>query len=176
MVRTTPYLIAVMLIAVFLLASGCTQPAHEKSQVPPAQTTVATAGPVVDPNQGLVDFVNSAVAYARTQGKTKAIEEFSNPRGTFVRGELYIYAYDLNGTTLAHPFNPEMIGVNRLAEKDAAGNMFIRDLRDAAMNGTGFVTFYYINPAHNRTIEKKLGYVAKIDDTWWLGSGIYLPQ
>ena len=31
----------------------------------------------------------------------------------------------------------------------------------------------YLNPAHNNAIEKKLGYVMKIDDSWWLGSGIY---
>ena len=76
-------------------------------------------------------------------------------------------------TTIAHPVNPEKIGVNRLDEKDAAGNLFIRELRDMACNGSGFVEFYYINPTHNNTVEKKLGYVTKVDDTWWLGSGIY---
>ena len=86
---------------------------------------------------------------------------------------LYIYAYDINGTTIAHPVNPEKIGVNRLNEKDAKGNMFIQDLRQAAINGTGFATYYYINPTHNNTVEKKLGYAMSVDPTWWLGSGIY---
>ena len=99
--------------------------------------------------------------------------EFSNPKGLFFRGVLYIYAYDINGTTIAHPVNPEKIGVNRLNEKDAKGNMFIQDLRQAAINGTGFVTYYYINPTHNNTVEKKLGYAMSVDPTWWLGSGIY---
>lgn len=84
-----------------------------------------------------------------------------------------IYAYDFNGTTIAHPVNSEKIGVNRLDELDAAGNLFIRDLRDRARDGGGFVAYYYIDPAMNRTVQPKLGYVLSVDDEWWLGSGIY---
>ena len=121
----------------------------------------------------LVSFVNEAAEYAKAQGKEKALSEFSNPNGSFFRGELYIYVYDFNGTTIAHPVNPEKIGVNRLNETDAKGNLFIRELRDTALNGSGFVQYYYVNPVHNNTVEPKLGYVVKVDDTWWLGSGIY---
>ena len=91
----------------------------------------------------LVTFVDSAITYAKANGKEKALEEFSNPNGSFVKGELYIYAYDFSGLTIAHPFNPEKIGVNRINEKDAKGMLFIKDLRDAAQNGSGFVSFYY---------------------------------
>ncbi|NLO77324.1 MAG: histidine kinase, partial [Methanomicrobiales archaeon] len=86
---------------------------------------------------------------------------------------LYIYAYDFNGTTLAHPFDSDMIGVNRLNEPDAEGGFFITDLRDMALTGNGYVRYYYINPVHDRAVEEKLGYVKKVDDDWWLGSGIY---
>jgi signal transduction histidine kinase len=70
--------------------------------------------------------------------------------------------------------NPEKIGINRLNEMDAEGNLFITDLRYAAYNGTGFATYAYINPMHNNTVEKKLGYAMKVDESWWLGSGIYI--
>ncbi|MFA5331050.1 MAG: cache domain-containing protein [Methanoregula sp.] len=106
-------------------------------------------------------------------GKDAAIAEFSKANGSFVRGELYLYAYDVNGTTVVHPVNPEMPGINRINESDAHGNYFIRDLLDAAENGSGFVEFYYINPVHNRTVEKKLGYVERVDNDWFIGSGIY---
>ncbi len=164
--------LAVVAVGVILATAGCTQN-------PAAANTSPTAAPVVLPqanltsNETLVSFVDSAVAYAKTNGKVKALAEFSNPNGSFVRGELYIYAYDFNGTTLAHPFNPEKIGVNRLNETDATGGLFILNLRDAAKNGTGFVRFSYINPAHDRAVESKLGYVEKVDSDWWLGSGVY---
>ena len=121
----------------------------------------------------LVSFVNSAVAYVKTNGKEKALAKFSNPNGSFVRGELYIYAYDFNGTTLAHPFNPEKIGLNRLNETDGQVGLFLKNVIDAVKNGSGFSRFYYINPAHNRAVESKLGYAEKVDDDWLLGSGIY---
>ena len=58
----------------------------------------------------------------------KRKHSLNSTKGTalFSGGELYIYAYDYNGTTIAHPVNPEKIGVNRLNEKDVYGNLFIQ--------------------------------------------------
>ncbi len=125
------------------------------------------------PREEMVAFVDNAVEYARINGKDTALLEFDKKNGSFMKGDLYIYAYDFNGTVIAHPVNPELIGVNRISEKDAHGDYFIKNLNDAALNGSGFVLYYYINPVHNNTVEQKLGYVRKVDDTWWLGSGVY---
>jgi cytochrome c len=172
-------LLIVVLLGLALVTAGCTQ--SQPAVVTPAPSTIAATATTAAPaqvtaytsNETLVAFVQSAVAYAKTHNKEAALKEFSNPNGSFVQGELYIYAYDFNGTTLAHPFNPEKIGVNRLTEPDAKGGLFITDLRNAAMNGSGYVRFYYINPAHNRAVEPKLGYVEKVNDDWFLGSGVY---
>jgi hypothetical protein len=169
--RSLSFLV-VLIIGVFLLNAGCIQNQPGLNTSTPGSTDTIQSGKFTS-NESLVSFVNSAVAYAKTNGREKALAEFSNPNGSFVRGELYIYAYDFNGTTLAHPFNPEKIGVNRLNETDAQEGLFIRNLRDTARNGSGFARFYYINPTHNRSVESKLGYVEKVDDDWWLGSGIY---
>jgi cytochrome c len=183
-----------ILMVLFLLSAGCTQtpatPAQTMTQTPsqtgipspaaPAVSITETALPVVSSNttgsatkEEMVAFVQEAVAYAKQNGKENALAEFSNRNGSFFRGVLYIYAYDYNGTTIAHPVNPEKIGVNRLQEPDAEGTWFITNLREAAYNGTGFTSYAYINPLHNNTVEKKLGYAMKVDDSWWLGSGIY---
>ena len=163
--KTGSVLISVFLIFSFLLlAAGCSQPEATGVPVIPAPSST---------NETMVAFVKEAVAYANTHGKEAALLEFSKKNGSFFRRDLYIYAYDLNGTTIAHPVHPEKIGVSRMYEPDAMGHPFIYELRDAALNGTGFVEYYYINPVHNNTIEKKLGYVEKGGDDWWLGSGIY---
>ena len=178
-------LICTLLIVTFLLASGCTKGTTDSganftpSPAIPSPKSISTSMVTATTREELLAFVRSAVAYAHANTKENALLEFSDKNGLFVKGELYIYAYDFNGTTIAHPVNPEKIGVNRLSEKDAQGNLFINDLRFAAYNGTGFSEYYYINPLHNNSVEKKLGYVEKIDDQWWLGSGIYqapLPQ
>jgi len=147
---------------------------NEPESSVPAQGTPGIAEPGSHiSNETLVAFVESAVEYARVNGKEKALAEFSDPNGSFVRGELYIYAYDFNNVALAHPFDPDKIGVSRMDELDAFGNPYTRQFIDAATNGSGYVRFYYVNPAHNRTVESKLGYVMKVDEDWWLGSGVY---
>jgi cytochrome c len=171
-----------ILLFLLLLCAGCTQAQPQVQTPAPMAVTTATdtafpptpsKSPTITTKEKMVAFVKEAVAYAKEHGKEQALSEFSNRNGSFFRGELYIYAYDINGTTIAHPVNPEKIGVKRLNENDAEGNLFITNLRTAAVNGTGFVTYYYINPTHDNIEEKKLGYVMSVDDTWWLGSGIY---
>ncbi|MDD4454689.1 MAG: cache domain-containing protein [Candidatus Methanomethylophilaceae archaeon] len=164
--------VSVCVLGLLLMAAGCTQNEPGIPASTPQSPDAPQQGNYTS-NETLVAFVESAVAYAHANGKEKALAEFSDPNGTFVQGELYIYAYDFNNTTLAHPFDPEKIGVNRADELDAFGNPYTRQFIDAAKRGSGFVRFYYINPAHNRTVESKLGYVMKVDEDWWLGSGVY---
>ena len=165
-----PIVFSGILIIAFLLCSGCTQTGTSGVSVP----LTATDGPKAGTRETMVSFVKEAVGYANANGKEKALAEFSNPKGSFFRGDLTIYAYDYNGTTIALPLNPEKIGVNRLEEKDADGNYFIRELMDATTGDTNFVTYYYLNASQNNRVDKKLGYAMRVDDEWWLGSGIYL--
>jgi hypothetical protein len=167
--------LAVLAAGAFLLSAGCIQgPPGSAAPEPVTAAGTATDSPAhYTSNETLIAFVHSAVEYAKTNGKEKALAEFSNPNGSFIRGELYIYAYDFNGTTLAHPVNPEKIGVNRLNETAGNIGLILQNMSAVAARGGGFYRFYYINPAHNRTVESKLGYSEKVDDNWWLGSGVY---
>lgn len=159
----------VVVLALLIISSGCTGPASPAGPVLVEKPVFVNA----TTNETLVAFVHEAVAYAQAHGKDAALAEFSNPKGSFVRGELYIFAYDFASTTLAHPFSPEKIGISRTNEPDAFGNRNAQGFIDAVNEGDGFVLFYYKNPVHNDRIEKKLGYVTKVDDDWWLGSGVY---
>lgn len=124
----------------------------------------------------LVSFVESAAAYVQKNGKDNALVEFSNKTGSFVKGDLYIYAYDFNGTNIAHPFNPDWIGQNKLDTTDSYGVPLGKILADVARGGEGFAYFIFPNPAHGNRDELKIGYVMKVDDSWWLGSGLYLSN
>ena len=88
----------------------------------PAVTTspvIPVAIPETVTRDELVAFVQRAASYAKTEGKAKALAEFDKRNGSFFEGQLYIYAYDWNGTTIAHPVNPEKIGVNRVGNSGA---------------------------------------------------------
>lgn len=174
--RIRSFLLVALIAILFVVAAACTTRSQTVSEV-----SVQTATPTSAPAWGetatraeMVAFVKEAVRYAKIEGKERALAEFDKRNGSFFRGVLYIYAYNLSGTTIAHPVNPEKIGVNRLYETDARGNLFIRDLRDTVVaEGSGFVRYYYINPVHGNAVEAKLGYVETVDGEWWLGSGIY---
>ncbi len=122
----------------------------------------------------LVSFVESAMAYTRVVGKDRALEEFSNKTGSFVRNDLYIYAYDFNGTCLAHPFKPDWIGKNKLDVTDSNGVPSLRNTINVAKEGKGFTYFIFPNPAHGNRDEFKIAYAMKVDDNWFLGSGVYI--
>ena len=53
-------------------------------------------------------------------GKEKALKAFNKPDGKFVKGEMYVFAYDLNAVMMAHPVNPKLVGKSLLNEADSA--------------------------------------------------------
>ena len=123
----------------------------------------------------LIAFVNEAKDFVLAEGKDKALQAFNDPNGKFVRGEHYIIAYDFNGTCLAHPFEPKMIGENVLNVTDSNGVALKRNMREVAKRGSGFSYYIWPNPAHSNAEELKLTYVLKVDEGLWLGAGTYLP-
>jgi polar amino acid transport system substrate-binding protein len=95
--------------------------------------------------------------------------------GPWVRGNVYIFAHDFNGTALALPYLPSEVGTYRLDIQDERGAYIDQDMRSIALNdGSGFYEYVWTNPITDRT-EPKVSYVMKVDETWWLGAGIYEP-
>lgn len=166
------------LILVAALGAGCTDTTTTLPQNQSEATPTLTPAPVSSSNaspQELVAFVEKAFEYAHVNGQEAALSEFNNQTGQFVDGELYIFAYDTNGTTLALPFEPEIIGTNRWNLTDANGTLFIQDLITTAQSGGGFVRYLYADPEDNFTVKQKLSYVMMVNQSWIIGAGIYNP-
>jgi polar amino acid transport system substrate-binding protein len=125
---------------------------------------------------GLVSFVQEARGYAQKSGKQRALEVFNDPKGNFTRDGRYIFAYDYEGKTLALPFQPELKGKSRIDTRDPNGVAFVSQIIDLARTGNGFTYYIYPDPSRNMTQRLKLSYVTKVDDTWFLGSGIYAEE
>lgn len=123
----------------------------------------------------VVSFVEEGLAFAKKHGKAAFLKEIMNDTGIFKRGELYFYAYDFEGTVLAHGATPKLVGKNLLNFEDKTGFKLVRALRDTAANGGGWVEYYWDNPI-SKKMEKKIGYVIKLDDTCWFGSGTYISE
>jgi cytochrome c len=109
-------------------------------------------------------LVKRAAAYVKYQGKEKAIAEITKPRGMFDTGELYVFAYDLQGVMLAHPKNPELIGKNLIDVPDSDGRLFRKEIVEKAkVKGSGWVDYIYLNPETKR-MEHKTTYIQKVGD------------
>jgi two-component system NarL family sensor kinase len=138
---------------------------------------LAGSDPVPVQVAGMIDLVKKGAEFGKKNGKETAFSEISNRSGIFVDAEgHYLYAYDYNGTLLAHPYLPGKIGTNLIRNKDPFGMENIRALADTAHAGGGYVIFLWPNPDNNNLIEMKIGYVMPVDETWWVGSGVYLDE
>lgn len=120
-----------------------------------------------------VAFVKKAAEFFKANGKEKSLAEFSNPNGSFVKGDLYLTVWDFNGNQIAHGANPKLIGKNLTALKDADGKEFVKDFMKIPTSATktGWVDYRWTN-ATTKKIEAKSTYFEVADDVL-IGAGIY---
>jgi cytochrome c len=122
-------------------------------------------------------LVKKAVAYVKANGKDKAFAEFNNPKGQFVDRNLYIFVYDLKGTSLAigNGNSAKMVGKDLSDMRDADGTYIIKGLIAVAnTKGSGWFDYKWPNPV-TKAIEAKSSYVEKLDDIM-IGCGTYKTQ
>jgi cytochrome c len=117
-------------------------------------------------------MVEKAEAYFNDNGKEKAIQAFNDPKGGFVNGSIYIFAYDSKGTIIAHPTNAKMVGMNTLNVPDVDGKMWRQEaVGKANSDGWAVVDYKFKNPVTNK-VEQKTSYFKKVGDII-LGCGTY---
>lgn len=115
-------------------------------------------------------LVEQAIDFYKANGKEKALAEFSKPKGQFVKGELYIFAVDPKGVTLAHGVDPKLVGQNLSDIKDVDGKYFTREFLKIGPEG-GWVDYKWKNYT-TKKIAAKTAYLKRIDDVI-IGSGAY---
>ena len=116
-------------------------------------------------------LVKKTAAFLKANGREKTLTEISNPKGQFVKGELYIFAIDMNGVTLAHGANPKLVGKNMIDLKDPDGKPFIREFVNTAKKGSGWVDYKWTNPV-SKKIEEKTSYIESAGE-FLLAAGVY---
>ncbi len=127
------------------------------------------AGAAIDEAKAMVE---KAEAYYKANGKEKALQEFNNPKGEFVNGDLYIFAYDATGTIIAHPVNPKLVGTNTLDVPDVDGKLWRKEaMEKIGKDGYAVVDYKFKNPTSGK-VEQKTSYLKKVDDII-LGCGTY---
>ncbi|MCB9497478.1 MAG: cache domain-containing protein [Fibrobacteria bacterium] len=119
-----------------------------------------------------VALVAKAADLMTKEGREKALTEISKADGPFVAGELYVFAYDLEGVIVAHPKNSKLIGKNMLKVPDVDGKMFREEIVELAKTkGTGWVDYKYKNATSGK-VEEKTTWIRKVGDVV-LCCGVY---
>lgn len=119
-------------------------------------------------------LAEKAAAYLKANGKDKAIAEFNNPTGQFVKGDLYVFAQGYNGVLLANGGNPKLTGQNHFDVKDPSGKFFVKEMVEVAKSkGGGWVEYSWVNPA-TKKVQPKKAWVQRVDGAdMYVGCGIF---
>ena len=92
-------------------------------------------------------WVQKAIAFFENSGKEDILSRVADPKGPFIDGERYVFALDLEGKLLAHPFLKKFEGRNLTDLRDSEGRNFIRKLlAKAKKRGYGFVDYMWPVP------------------------------
>lgn len=154
--------LSILLAAVFLLAFAGLGSAQRKS----VQGTKREAKAMVE----------KATEWFQKYGRAKTLAEISRAgtekRGAFIDRDLYIFAYDFRGVCVAHGANPKLVGKHLIDLQDADGRYLIRGLINTARKGQGWYYYKWSNPI-TKKIDDKMAYVRKLDDSLWIGCGVY---
>ena len=119
-----------------------------------------------------IAMVDKGAAFMQKNGKDALITAINAKSPEFVSGGVYLTMRAMDGTQLAHPMNPKLIGKNMVVLPDADGKLFRKEIIEGAQKkGKGWVDYRYNNPTTNE-IEKKSTYYAKSGDVI-LEAGIY---
>ncbi len=108
-----------------------------------------------------------------------ALEEAKRILGKLNYGvDGYFFLYDLSGTVLMHPRQPDLVGQNLWDYTDANGNHPIQQLINRAQQGGGHVDFEWQKPSTHslRPVAKRAYVIALKNWGWVLGTGVYLDD
>jgi hypothetical protein len=109
-------------------------------------------------------MVEKAIAFYKSQGKEKAFVEIGDPNGQFMKDDIYVTVYDMNGVCLARPVEKAMIGKNMMGLQDAAGKLFIKErLEMVKTKGRGWQDYKFPHPVTKKW-ELKTAYFDTYDN------------
>lgn len=94
-------------------------------------------------------LVEAGVDMGINESSTVLFERINNPTGVFVRGNIYLSAYDMNGICVANGRSLELLGQNMSDHTAADGKFIVRDFVRIAKSKEGKGWIEYTSRAGN---------------------------
>ena len=100
-------------------------------------------------------LADSAAAYVKKVGVEKAMKDFSTDKANWVKKDLYVVGFDMQGNCLAHGVNDKLIGKNLIEMKDQNGRFFTKAMIDSTKaNGSGWTDYEWPHPETKKLAPK----------------------
>lgn len=116
----------------------------------------------------VADLVEKGAAYFQGHPIDEIGNAFSHTK-EFVKGEVYLFVYDLSGICLAHGQESSLIYTNMINYKDEFGTFVIQRLIDKAKSGGGWITYEWRKAVKDAYVKM----VIKDEKSYVVGSGYY---
>jgi signal transduction histidine kinase len=119
-------------------------------------------------------LVEAAVAHVKKVGADKAYKDFNTDKATWTKKDLYVFAFDMAGNTLAHGANEKLIGKNLSKLVDASGKSTTEAFAQIVKTkGSGWHDYDFAHPVTKKN-EGKSSYVQILPGhEAYVGVGIY---
>ena len=118
-------------------------------------------------------MVKAGVAAIKAESADKIYAEISNKEKKWIKDDLYLVVYGMDGKSLAHGANAKQVGLDLMDRKDIDGKFFIRERVELAKSKpNGYWQEYKFTNPENKKIEPKEMYCEKLAETIVCG-GIY---
>ncbi|WP_022721736.1 cache domain-containing protein [Rhodopseudomonas sp. B29] len=112
-----------------------------------------------------IAMVKKAVATIKADGADKTYPVISDKAGPFVKDDLYVVVYQLDGKVLAHGANAKFIGKDMIDAQDVDGKLYVKERVELAAKQPSFWQDYkFVNPV-SKKVEPKEMYCERVDDT-----------
>ena len=119
-----------------------------------------------------VAMVKKAVEAIKADGADKTYVVISDKTGPFVKDDLYVVVYQLDGKVLAHGANAKFIGKDMIDAQDVDGKLYVKERVEMAAKQPSFWQDYkFVNPV-SKKVEPKEMYCERLDNTAFC-AGVY---
>lgn len=119
-------------------------------------------------------MTKAAVEHVKKVGPEQAFKDFTDDKATWNKKDLYVMAYNHDGSCVAHGSNGKLVGKNLLNLKDANGKEIIKEFNEVSKTkGSGWVDYEWAHP-QTKKVESKSTYAMKLAGfDGWVGVGVY---
>lgn len=123
-----------------------------------------------------VALVNAAYDHAKKVGPEQAFKDFT-AGGTWLKKDLFVFAYDTEGVSMASGGVPKLVGKNMSEFKDGTGKFFQQEMSAVTSKAPfeGWVDYSFMH-VETKKLQLKRAWVRRIQGTPYAVGVGYFPE